>query len=242
MLLAAVTTTGLAASLESVRTPLEQWVQTRQLISRTQADWQGDREMLDQTAKMFERELAALAEQFGRLSTNNVQAAKERDEAEALLKTSDAALETARLFAAEYEQSLTRLVPRLPAPLQEILKPLLARLPADPASTRMTSAERVQVLVAILNELDKFNNALTLFNEKRRNTKGEEVAVETVYIGLGAAYFVNEANDFAGIGSPGATGWEWAPKPELAGAIRDVIRVYRNELGARFIALPATVK
>jgi hypothetical protein len=151
-------------------------------------------------------------------------------------------LERARRFAVEFEGQLTNLVPRLPAPLQEAMKPLLNRLPADPATTRMTAAERVQVLVGLLNELDKFNNAVAVFSEKRPNARGEEVAVETVYVGLGAAYFVNEAGDFAGTGVAGLKGWEWTARPELAGSIREVIRIYRNERPARFVALPAVIR
>ena len=90
--------------------------------------------------------------------------------------------------------------------------------------------------------MDKFNNALSIFNEKRRNEKGEEVAVETVYVGLGAAYFVNEAGVFAGTGAPGAAGWEWSIKPELAAPVREVIRIYRNERPATFVSLPAAIR
>jgi hypothetical protein len=106
----------------------------------------------------------------------------------------------------------------------------------------MAATERIQVVVAVLNELDKFNNAVTIFGEKRKNAKGEEVAAETVYVGLGAAYFVNDAGDFAGSGSPGPKGWEWSIQPELAGPIREVVRIYRNEQSAKFVGLPVTVK
>ena len=106
----------------------------------------------------------------------------------------------------------------------------------------MPATERAQVIVGILNELDKFNNAVTIFSEKRNNGKGEEVAVETVYVGLGAAYFVNDAGDFAGSGTPGADGWEWTARSELASPVREVIRIYRNEQPARFISLPAVIR
>ena len=66
--------------------------------------------------------------------------------------------------------------------------------------------------------------------------------MKTAFIGLGAAYFVNDTGDFSGVGSPGAGGWEWSIKPELAAPIREVIRIYRNEHSARFINLPVTIK
>ncbi len=235
-----------AAAVESpvadARVTLEKWVETRQLISKTRADWQADQETLEQTVALYERELKAIDEQMSKVATNNTQVAKEMQEALALQKYSDEALARSRQFATEFAARVQKLAPQLPAPLQDLLKPLLARLPADPANTKMLAAERVQVLVGVLNELDKFNNAVNVFNEKRKNAKGDEVAVQTVYIGLGAAYFVNEAADFAGTGAPGATGWEWNVKNEIAASVQEVVKIYRNEKTARFVTLPVAIR
>ena len=229
------------ATLTQTRSTLEQWVQTRQLIARAQGDWQADKESLEQTVALYERELKSIDEQMSKVSTNNAQVTKEMAEALALQKSSNETLDSARQFATDFEARVKKLTPQFPSPLQDILKPSLARLPADPANTKMLAAERVQVLVGVLNELDKFNNAVNLFNEKRKNPKGDEVAVQTIYVGLGAAYFVNEAGDFAGTGAPGANGWEWAVKPEIAPSVKEVVKIYRNEKAARFVPLPAAV-
>jgi hypothetical protein len=228
--------------LTEARSTLDKWVETRQLISKTRSDWQADKEILEQTLQLFQREAKAVEDQLMRLGTNSDQVGKERTEAEALLKSSGEGLERAKQFAADFETRIRAVVPRLPVPLQETLKPLLNRMPTNSVSTRMPPAERMQVVVGILSELDKFNNAVTLFNEKLQNGKGEEVAVQTVYVGLGAAYFVNEAGDFAGSGSPGPPGWEWSIRPDLSAAVREVIRIYRNEQPARFVSLPVTIK
>jgi hypothetical protein len=231
-----------AAPLSEARANLEKWVETRQLISRTKAEWQADQEILEQTIQLFDRELKSVEEQMAKLATNSMQVDKERAQAEALLRSSSDSLDRARQFAADCEGQLKQLLPRLPLPLQDMLKPFWARLPADTTNTKMAVTERIQVLVGILNELDKFNNAVSIFSEKRKNEKGEEVAVETVYVGLGTAYFVNDANDFAGVGAPGANGWEWTIKPGLAPSVREVIRIYRNERPAKFVALPAVIR
>lgn len=237
---------GLVAQAESpvedARATLEKWVQTKQLISKTRGDWQSDKESLEQTVALYERELKSVDEQISKVSTNNSQAEKEMREAQALQKVSQDALDRARQFATEFEGKLKKFVPQLPAPLQDLVKPLMARMPEDSNSTRMLAAERVQVCVGVLNELDKFNNAVNVFNEKRKNGKGEEVAVQTIYVGLGAAYFVNETADFAGVGAPGANGWEWASKPEIAPTVQSAVKIYRNEQTARFVPLPVTVK
>jgi septal ring factor EnvC (AmiA/AmiB activator) len=228
--------------MAQTRSTLEQWVQTRQLISQTRTDWQTDKETLEQTVALYERELQAIDEQMSKVATNNTQVAKEMTEATALQKTSNETLSDAKKFATEFEAKVKQLVPQLPGPLQDILKPLLARLPTDPANTMMLAAERMQVLVGVLNELDKFNNAISIFNERRKNDKGEEVSVQTVYIGLGAACFVNEAGDFAGTGTAGKNGWEWTTKPEIAPTVHEVVKIYRNERAARFVTLPAAVR
>lgn len=231
-----------ATPVAETRSVLEKWVETRQLISRTRNDWQADQETLTQTIALYERELKSITEQMSKVSTNSTQVAKEKQDAEAALKSSNEALDRAWQFAATTEAQVRKLVPQLPTPLQDILKPLLGRMPADPANTKMLAAERVQVIVGVLNELDKFNNAVNVFSEKLKNPKGEEAAVQTIYVGLGAAYFVNDAGDFAGVGMPGVNGWEWTPKPELASTVMEVVKIYRNERPARFVTLPATIR
>ena len=228
--------------LLETRSTLEKWVETRQLISKTRSDWQNDKEMLEQSVALFERELKGVEEQMGKLSTNSTQADKERAQTEAAIKAANDSLEPAQKFAAGFEADIRKLLPQLPQPLQDILKPLLARMPVDPANTKMKPTDRIQVIVGVLNEIDKFNNAVTIFSEKRKNPGGAEIAVETVYVGLGGAYFVNDAGDFAGLGAPSANGWEWTPKPDIASSIKEVIRIYRAERTARFVNLPAQIK
>lgn len=227
--------------LES-RSAIEKWVETRQLTSKARSDWQADKETLEQTVALYERELQSIADQMSKVTTNNTQVTKEMAEAEALKKSANEARDRAAQFATEFEVKLKQLVPQLPAPLQDIVKKDLVRLPADAATTKMLAAERVQICVSVLNELDKFNNAVNVFNEKRKNAQGEEVAVQSLYVGLGAGYFVNETADFAGVGAPGAKGWEWTSRPEIAAAVQEAVKIYRNEKTARFLTLPVAVK
>lgn len=231
-----------STELVETRSTLERWVETRQTISKTRSDWQADKEILQQTVALLERELKSVETQIANLSTNSAQVDKERLEAEAQRAEANECLDSARRFAIDLEGQLVKRVPQVPEPLQDILKPILAKLPADPADTRMPVTERIQVAVGILNEVDKFNNAVAIFSEKRKNPNNEEVAVETVYVGLGAAYFVNDAGDFAGTGTYRPGGWEWTTKPEIGPAVREVISIYRNEHSARFVSLPAVIQ
>jgi septal ring factor EnvC (AmiA/AmiB activator) len=228
--------------LAAARSGIEQWVQTRQLVSRTKSDWESEKEMLLQTKALFERELAGVADQMSRVSTNSTQVDRERVAAEKELKDSNESLDHARQLIAGLESQVRSVTALLPAPLVETMQPLLTRLPEEAATTKVGVTERVQTVVSLLNEIDKFNNAVTLFSEKRKNEKGEEVAVETVYVGLGAAYFVNQTGDFAGAGRPGPKGWEWSIEPALADRVREVVRIYRGERTAHFVLFPVTIQ
>lgn len=228
--------------LVAAKSGVEQWVKTRQLTSRTRADWETEKELLLQTKALYERELAGIAEQRSKVSTNSAQVDRERATADAELKESNAMLDHARSVAGEVEGKLRALMPRLPVPLVETLRPLMGRLPEEGKPSRMGATERFQTVVSVLNEIDKFNNAVTIASEKRKNAQGDEVAVDTVYVGLGAAFFVNQTGDFSGTGQPAAQGWEWSVNAALAPSVREVVRIYRGERTATFVPLPVTLR
>ncbi|MBL9128072.1 MAG: hypothetical protein JNL97_10515, partial [Verrucomicrobiales bacterium] len=95
---------GAEPGLREVRTVVEQWVQTRQLISRTRSDWDAEKEMLLQTRALYERELAGIDAQMSKVSTNSVQVDRERAVAEAELKDAAETLEHATGVLAALEE------------------------------------------------------------------------------------------------------------------------------------------
>ncbi|MBL9136015.1 MAG: DUF3450 family protein [Verrucomicrobiales bacterium] len=242
--LAHIPTAGRAAegTLGPLRVGIEQWVQTKQLISRTKSDWDAEKEMLLQTKALYERELSGIDDQMSKVSTNSVQVDRDRAVLDAELKDSNATLDHARVLVAGLEAKASALAARMPDPLKETLQPLLNRLPQEAASSKTAVTERLQTVVSLFNEIDKFNNAISITSEKRKNDRGEEIAVESVYVGLGAAYFVNQTGDFAGTGEPGADGWRWSVNPSLAAEVREIIRIYRGERTASFVLLPVQVQ
>jgi hypothetical protein len=230
------------SALTQTRSTLEQWVQTRQLLSRTRSDWDADKETLAQTTALYERELKAIAEQMSKVSTNNVQVEKERLAATAQQTELETAGEKVRTLVAGLEQRVQELAPSFPPPLADKLAGSLKRIPADSANTKMSGVERMQNVVGILNEVDKFNAAITVVSEIQKNPSGAEVQVETLYLGLAQAYFVDKAGKYAGIGTPAATGWQWTPNNQLADKIQKAIAIYKNAAPAEFVSLPVQIK
>jgi len=242
LLVTGVSQAAETSSLATTRSTLEQWVQTRQLISKTRSDWDADKETLAQTTTLYERELKSIAEQMSKVSTNNAQVEKERLTATASQSELEAAAEQARTLVAGLEKRVQELAPSFPPPLAEKLSSSLKRIPADPTNTKMSGIERMQNVVGILNEVDKFNAAVTVVSEVQKNSSGAEVQVETLYLGLAQAYFVDKAGEYAGVGTPSTTGWQWTPNNALASKIQKTISMYKNATPADFVSLPVQIK
>jgi len=242
---------ALAASLEpafaaesllsGTREVVSQWVQTRQLVAKTRSDGEAMKELLAQSKAIHERELQGMAEVLSRTSTNNTQIAEERLKAERELQESNLALEKAKGSVVELEGLVRGLLRLLPPPLVEQAKPALDRIPADSQTARGGVTERLQAVVTLLVEVDKFQQTVTVAAGRQADASGREVSVETLYLGLGAAFFSDPTGQVAGVGKPGNTGWEWQLKPDLGADILSALAMYRNSKPAAFVGLPVTL-
>jgi len=229
-------------TLTDTRSTIEKWVETQQLISQTRSDWQADKETIEQTIALYERELKTIGEKMSQVSTNNVQVEKERDLALKQQAELNEASDKVKTLVAGLEKRIKDLAPSFPPPLADKIQTLLKRMPEDPTATRASGLERMQNVVGIVNEVDKFNAAVTVVSEVQKNPAGADVQVETMYVGLAQAYFVDKAGDYAGVGMPAAAGWKWKPQNELAGKIQKSIAMYKNAAPAVFVSLPVHIQ
>lgn len=228
--------------LATAQSTLAKWVETRQLISRTRADWQADKEMLQQTVAMFEAGLALLAEQSNAVTTNSVEVARQRSETGSAKAELEAGLEVTARALAPLEARLRKVASALPPPLLKTVQSLVERLPEDSAQTEVTPLKRLQTVITLLNEVEKFNAMVTLSPELRRDPAGGEIKVQVLYLGLAQAWFVDESGRFAGTGVPGTDGWAWTSQEDLGARIKRVIAMYEEKQPAEFVALPVEIK
>ena len=100
------------------------------------------------------------------------------------------------------------------------------------------------IVIGTLNEIDKFNNSLTVISELRDMPDGVTTSeVKTIYIGLAQAYYVDSKAKIAGIGTPSEDGWVWEENTDLAASISRSIAIYENIIKpAEFVDLPVSIK
>ena len=221
---------------------LDEWVKTERLISKEAAQWEADKASLESLISVYGQEIETL-ERIIEDAENDTSAAEAR---RAELLEQDKAVKDieneAIVSLVQAERRVKDLEAVLPPPLKDELTPLFNNIPDNPDETKLSIAQRIQPVVAILTQIQKFNQVVTLVEDFREFEAGRTVQTETVYFGLGAAYYVDQGNQHAGIGVPGKDGWEWKEDLSLTSSIRNFVDIYRGAQQARYIELPVEVQ
>ena len=230
-------------NLQETRTALEEWVELRKLISEEATNWRIDRELMADTVDVLGLEMVLLEERVLEAEKNTTEADKAREdltEENEILKEASRAVED---IMPEMEAQVRELIVRFPEALNDRIEQLVKRMPSAERArtTRAALGERVQNIVGILQEVEKFNKQITVVTELKSLESGEMAQVKTVYIGLGQGYFVDENAQYAGIVKPTAEGWQEEIRNDLASSIRDVVKIYENEKLAEFVPLPVEI-
>ncbi len=132
---AALPQTG-AELVGDARALLEQWVETRRVISLEERDWSLGRQTLDDRIELIEREIEQKREQIAGTEESISEADRKREE---LLQKNALLEEASRVLADRVgglEARTKTLLVRLPEPIRERVMPLSQRLPEDPADTK----------------------------------------------------------------------------------------------------------
>ena len=229
-------------SLEKNFELLDQWVSTEKTLSLEKNDWELQKQGLLDVISVYEKELEMLDEKIADAQefTSAVDTKKSSllEEQEGL-KTVEAELDT--LITAQ-EQHLQKIIKRIPTCISQEIAPLSQRIPTDPKNTTLSLSQRLQSIVGILTQIDKFNTTVEVVPEQREFTDGLLIQVKTIYFGLGAAYFVDQSGEHAGYGKPTDAGWDWVEDPSLAVDVARMIQMYDGSTtGIEFVPVPIQI-
>ena len=236
-------TSETAPIIEATRETLTKWVETKQLISKEKSDWASGKDILEDRVRLAEAETTTVRDKLKEISAAVAEAQKKRDELAAQNDKLKATAEKSKTMVIAAEKKLRPLLPQLPEPLREKLKPIIARFPEDSEKSTASMAERLQNVLGILDQASAFNSTVASVKELRTFPDGTRAEVTTVYLGLSQAYYTNREGTLAGIGHPGPDGWVW--KPDNANGKKILLAVHileGKEKGATFIDLPVKIQ
>lgn len=230
-----------AEEIDQAKSTVGKWVATQELIFKERKAWQQEKEILVSRVELLDKEIAAQQEKLNesRRALGEANARRAEVESGRSELSGTQAMLAARIAGLESE--VRALYKVLPEATREKVDPLFRRMPEDPATTKVSLAERTQNVLGILNEINRIGSEITLATEIRALSDGKPSEVKTVYLGLAQAYFVSARGE-AGVGFPGPDGWQWTPNNELAPQITQVIQVLENKLKPQFVSLPATIR
>ena len=229
------------SSLEEVRLRMDKWIETQQIISKESKDWLQSKGMLSGRLELVNKEIAQLDEKSKQAESAVAEAGRKREE---LISENEKLKVTGVQLAesvAALEADVRRTYPQLPEPLQTKLQPLYQRIPADPAKTGVSMAERFQSVLGILNELNKANNEISINYEVHNLADGKPSEVKVLYVGLAQAYYVSARGE-AGIGRPSADGWKWEPSKTGARDILAAQEILQGKQTPAFVPLPVKIQ
>jgi uncharacterized protein YhaN len=230
-----------ASSLEETRLRMGKWIETQQIISKERKEWQQGKEILLGRVELLKQEIAALQEKITQAEASTAEVAKKREELLAQKDQLSASGERLTQAVSAMEGELRRMQNSIPEPTRARVQLLYQRMPEDPASTKVTVAERFQNVLGIQNELNKANTEINVSYEVRTLADGKPAEVKTIYVGLGQAYYVSARGE-AGIGRPTPEGWQWEPAPSIAPQVLKALEIVQGKQTPAFVPLPVKVQ
>lgn len=230
------------ATLDETRLTLNKWIETQQIISKERNDWQQGKEILQGRIELVGKEVGVLKDRISQSELAVVESNKKRDELVAendQLKAVTAQLSDA---VTTMEDQVRKLAKLMPEPVNTKLLPLMQRMPADPTNTRVSTAERFQNVLGILNELNKANSEISVSYEIRTLADGSSSEVQVFYVGLAQAYYISPRG-LAGIGRPTEDGWKWeSASAATSSQITQALEIIQGKQTPSFVPLPITIK
>jgi len=229
-----------AQDLDATKERLSKWVETRKLISEEKQKWELEREILGDRIDLVRNERDTLNSKIHETQSLITDADKKRED---LVKEKDALKNASatlvnRIFTLERE--VMALLPTLPEPVQERIKPLSQRIPKT-QETDLSLSERYQNVIGIINDLNKGAGEITVVSEVKTLADGTTAEVQTMYIGYAVGYSCNNNGDVAFVGTPTSKGWNWEQDNSIAPKVADSISILKNEKVAAFIEMPVSV-
>ncbi len=244
LLVARVTAQEKTSPTQDLRTSVREWVEAMRKIQQEENDWSRDQEVLQNYKEGLQKEIEDLKRQIADARTRKAGAEQESLDQSNQRDRYAAAKDELSAVVRSLEENLATRLPLLPAPL--LAEPKVAqgiedlqrdlRLPVEKRGEGVS--KRLLNVINLLSEAEKFQQTVHLRQELHRNSDGREFNMQVIYFGLACAFAVNEDATYALAGRPGADGWKFEDRTDIAPRIQQLLATTTGDQDAAFITLP----
>ena len=235
--------TASAQTISEARDVFQELSKVQILISEEKYGWVQEKESIQELISITETEIETLDEKITSLEESSSQSDKLKSDLSTQIDEIKANAVVFKNATPDFEIKIKAILPRLPKILMQEIAPLVQRLPSDPAKSKLPASQRLQTIVGIMTQIEKFNSAPTLNSEIQELPGGASAEVKTLYLGLGIAFFTDANQEYSGYGVPSSEGWQWTKVDgDAATRISRAIAIYENTREPAFVSLPVQIK
>lgn len=220
---------------KATQTKLQEWVKTKQLVSREKAKWEEENASLSDLNEIRNRELEQLKEFTEAARTRAVELDKQLSGFAKERETLKDWRRNLQSLVVDWEKQIQSGQNLFPPPLREKVQESLLRI--ESGDTERPLQQRTRDVLLISQAYLDFQNTFTVDSEIRE-IEGESRSVDVIYLGLSKAWFVDASGRYGGTGTPSAEGWQWAENNKIAGAVREAIEVQGRRSPPVLVTLP----
>jgi hypothetical protein len=210
-----------------------QWTGLEHQKELLKTNWRKDKPVLEQQLSLLEHEASQL-NQFLKESSQEQNEVEQRRlellEQQTHLEQEQAALQYTLKQAGIRLKALSI---QLPPPLREGWAEELPRL----EDTLLTSSDKLQLVLNLLNQLDDFEQKVTLNETVMTLADGKEYLVKQVFLGLSHGWYVTVDHSYAAAGTTSPDGWQWAPVKN-GEQIARIISILERHANPELITIP----
>lgn len=227
----------------ALRATIGKWVDTLQVIDKEQKNWDIERQVMTSTREALIAEMKTLKEQIEVANKERESADKDStDISDKKIRLENIQTSLSKTLGI-FEEKFIGLVRFFPSALTGDLGAELEVLKKEAkARESLGVASRLQTLIAILSKAEKFQSGITVIPEVHKVAFGQELQLDTLYMGLSSAYAVNKDGNVALRGYPTAEGWKFEDFSKHASSVQRIINMSRGEGHINFVPLEARLK
>ncbi|MCB1099128.1 MAG: DUF3450 family protein [Verrucomicrobiae bacterium] len=210
-----------------LRSRLQETRDILQGLQQLEREWEEDRGLLEQGIDARKSEIEGLTDDIAKAEERKLTASQESAEnAERRLEL-EQVIDVVEEQLKRFEDHLRRLVKWMPEPFLTSQRTNIATLNKAEELENGPLAQRVQLTLTLLTQMEKFQSQIfPVEGEMRSGKDGKDRLVNTIYYGLALAFSYGDGKSsppLALVGYPTDEGWKFEEKPEFANEIGKIV-------------------
>lgn len=227
-----------APSAGELRGLVHELTELRTTASEVENRWREQQAHLETTLALYEEERKALADRLAALEARRQAARAERDALDERITAGEAVLGKVADAVEVAVDRVAAVADALPPSLRLTLAGGLDRLSEGRSDDPTGVADRLRLLNALSAELDRVLGAAHVVKDVIGSPDGAKREVDVLYLGGAIGYWVGPDDRQAGLLVRRDGAWTPVRRDDLAGEIREAIRIVEKEKPAAILRLP----